>query len=288
MAAPSSTSADRLARRLLQLAALLSLLLIAVVVNAFAHSDEDPLNPVAAAAERTQQLPGVRMQMEATYGLPSGSMQLEGTGAFNTETDRGQMAMTMNVPTKGSFQMDVVSDGSSVYLRSNLFAGKLPPGKEWVGGQVEVPFSGDGDTPPGGESAQESLEMLRAVSDDFTDLGPAQLDGAATTRYRGSIDLGRFAALLRDHGQEDLAQTYEKVAEATPTPIDFEVWIAADGLVRQISENLSISPTPGQPPISIAMRIDLTKLTTAPNIELPDPSEVLDTSALTEALSNPS
>ena len=55
------------ARRLLGLAALLSVLLIAVVANWFLHSDGSPFNPIAAAAVRTQAAPGARFSLEAIY-----------------------------------------------------------------------------------------------------------------------------------------------------------------------------------------------------------------------------
>ena len=47
-----------LSRRLLQLAGLLSLLLIAVVVNYLLHDGSDAINPIAEAAKRTAAMPG--------------------------------------------------------------------------------------------------------------------------------------------------------------------------------------------------------------------------------------
>lgn len=58
---------EPLSRRLLQVAGVLSVLLIAVVANAFLHSGENPLNPMAAAAEQTQSEPGARFTTKALY-----------------------------------------------------------------------------------------------------------------------------------------------------------------------------------------------------------------------------
>ncbi|HEX8051251.1 MAG TPA: hypothetical protein VF504_07250, partial [Solirubrobacterales bacterium] len=57
---------EPLSRRLLQAAGALSLLLILVVVNSLLNSGSaSPFNPnpVAAAAERTQEAPGLRMNI---------------------------------------------------------------------------------------------------------------------------------------------------------------------------------------------------------------------------------
>ena len=52
---------------LLRIAAGLGLLLIAVIANALLHGGGEKINPVAAAAERTQQTSGARLAIEAIY-----------------------------------------------------------------------------------------------------------------------------------------------------------------------------------------------------------------------------
>jgi hypothetical protein len=45
---------------------------------------------------------------------------------------------------------------------------------------------------------------VRAVGSSFESVGEETVRGAATHRYRSSVDLGRFAQLLAEDGRPDL------------------------------------------------------------------------------------
>ncbi len=283
------TSAERLSRRLLQLAALLSLLLIAVVLNSFLHSDGDPLNPVAAAAERTQQVPGAHMEITASASAASGAetISIHGEGDYNAATGSSRVRMTMAAPSGGSFEIEAVGDEQEVYLHSDRFSAELPPGKEWIGVPLKTLVGqGSATAAVSGNNAKEGLQMLRAVADEVETVGSDEIDGVATTRYRASVDLGRFASLLRSEGNEAAAEAYEQAAQQLPTPIGVEVWIDRAGLVRRLREAMTLTPQTGQPPVSFDLQIDLSHFGATPDIQLPDPAEVLDAGSLAPAALN--
>jgi hypothetical protein len=274
-------------RRLLQLAGALSVLLIALV--AFAHlngSSETSLNPIADAAERTEATSGSRMSLTAIYTAPgqSHSFLMRGQGVVNERSGRARIEATMQLPGR-SVSIETVSDGRSTYIRSPLFEGELPPGKEWIGMQ---PFLGQDPSSAmvsNGDPKQQ-LEMLKATGSDVETVGEQSVRGVATTRYRGTIDLDRAVSLLRERGKARFAKVLERATEGFPSTIPVEVWVGNDGIVRRIRQVMTFpvgEGGEGGPELEMDMRIDLYDFGIEPTIEVPPPSRVFDTTPLLEA-----
>lgn len=264
---------------------LLSLLLLAVLVNSFLHNEEDPLdlNPVAAAAERTQQEPGARFTMRAIYttsALPR-AVTADGRGAYNSRTGLSEATMSMDAPTGENIEIEAVGDSTSVYMRSNAFSGELPEGKEWM--KVE-PFLGSSQEEAmlSGSDASGSLQILSRTS-GVQRLGKAQVRGVPTQRYRAEVPLDEYGELLREEGKDELADLYEKYTTLVPTPPLVEVWIDSDEIVRRNRLVMTMPADPGQPTVRMDMRIDLFEVGAQPAIALPDESQVFDATPAVEA-----
>lgn len=281
---PQPPAEDRLSRRLLQVAGLLSVLLIAVVVNALLEGgDENPLNPIAEAAERTQSQPGSRSDFEATYTSPALAhpLLMSGRGVYNAVTGRSRATMTAPAAT-GTIEMDVVGDNRSIYMRSQPIAEEIPPGKQWLGIQpwlgqtAETALAGNGD-------AQGQLEMLGSVGGDVNEVGSAEVRGVPTTEYQGNVDLGHFADSLRKSGNEESAEEYERMAQLMPTPSTVYAWIDDNGLLRQMRLVMELpSPTPGTA-VTMDMRMEFFDFGITPEIDIPAPAEVFDVTPLVRA-----
>ena len=71
---------DPLSNRLLWIAGLLGVLLVAVLANAALNNNEGGLNPVAQAAERTARMPGAKLAMEVSYSSESSPTVITGSG----------------------------------------------------------------------------------------------------------------------------------------------------------------------------------------------------------------
>lgn len=275
---------EPLSRRLLQGAGFLSFLLIAVLANSFLQSsEENPLNPIAAAAERTQTEPGARFTMTARYTsteLPQ-PMLAHGSGAYNSETGLSEAVLRLDSPEVGRLEMEMVGDERSFYIRGNEAMGPLPEGKEWM--KVD-PLLGAGEEELmiGGGDADGSLRMLGAVSGGVSKLGREQVRGTATQRYRATIDLAEVSQLLRDEGQDELADLYEKYSELGPADQTVEVWIDGREIVRRMRMMMQLPSEPGQPVVTMDMRIELFDLGAEPAITLPDESQVFDMTPLLE------
>lgn len=269
---------EPLSRRLLQAAGFLSFLLIAVLANSFLQSsEENPLNPIAAAAERTQTEPGARFAMKATYtsaGLPR-PMAAHGHGAYNSETGLSEAKMWLGSPELGRFEMEMVGDESSFYMRGDGAMGELPEGKEWM--KID-PFLGGGEEElmMAGGDADGSLQMLGSISGGVQKLGREKVRGQATQRYRATLDLAEVAGFLRDEGKDEMADLYEKYAAINPADQTVEVWIDGKDIVRRMRMLMELPADSGQPPVTMDMRIDLFGFGAQPEITLPDPDTVFD------------
>lgn len=276
---------DPLSRKLMQGVKLLSLLLLLVVANSFLNREEAPLefNPVAAAAEHTQQMPGARFTMEAIYTSPAlpRPMHAHGSGAMNSQTGRSRVVLQLDAPELGPFEMEAVGDGTSMYMRGSGISGELPGGKEWL--EVQ-PFLGhsEGEAMVGGGDADSSLQMLQTVDGAVQRLGREKVRGVATQRYRTTVELEEYADLLRDEGKDELADQYEKVATLMPEPVTAEVWIDGKGIVRRSRSVMTLPAAPGEPTMTMDMRMDLFDFGARPAIALPDPSRVFDATPLVE------
>lgn len=274
-----------ISQRLMHGVRLLSLLLILVLANSFVNSTEkNPLNPIAAAAERTQSQPGARFTMRAVYTgdvLPR-PMVAHGRGAFNSQTGYSRAVLELNAPRVGRVKIETVSDGTSIFMRGTGISGELPGGKEWM--QMQ-PFLGHSEQEAmigGGGDADSALQMLSSVDGSFEEIGREEVHGVPTRRYRTSVELSGYAELLRNEGKDELAEQYEKYATLMPGPVTGEAWIDAKGLLRRNRMVMQLPSEPGRPGLTMDMRMDLFDFGAHPQIAPPDDSQAFDATPLLE------
>jgi hypothetical protein len=284
--APARTATlDPLSRRLLKVAAGLSALLILVVAFAWLHgSDEASLNPIAEAAARTQEQPGSRIAMRGIYTMPTGqSMTMHGSGLYNARTGRSRLAMELTVPGLASpLRFDAVGDKQTMYMRSTVFTAELPPGDRWLATQEGLGNSAQ--TSLASNSGSEGqLEMLRAAGGKVEDLGEETVRGVATTRYRGTVDLNRYADMLREEGKATGAHEYEQLVKSMPAPIPVEAWLDDGGLVRRMRMVMDIPSAPGAPTVKMDLTMEFFDFGIAPKVDLPTASETFDATPLGRA-----
>ena len=281
---PSGPDLDPLSSRLVKLAGLLAALLIAVVVNAALRSDGNPLNPVAEAAQRTERAPGMKIAYEFTYSAPTSTRTVvgHGTGAYNSRTGRTEIDFSLPVPGQPTVTMHGIDDGRTTYLTSPLLAPSLPPGKSWYAMQPLLGHSAETAFGSGG-NARGSLEMLRAAGDSVEEKGQVAIRGHETTVYAGTIEFEKVSKLLRGRGERELAREVEEVAKLSPGSIPFEVWIDENGMARRLRLVQRLPAAPGQPNLTMDMKMELFDFRVRPKIELPPAAEVFDTTPMMRA-----
>jgi hypothetical protein len=244
----------------------LAILIAALAVFAWQQGGDGgnsgPLNAIAAAAEKTQQEPGGRAVMHSIITTPGRSAPATLTGriVYDAE-DRSQAVITGPHTTDGGLmKMEAISDGTTMYMRSNQF-GSLPDGAKWM--MLDLSHGDDGqETPiPASVDAKGELAFLEAVSDDVQKLGKEDVRGIPTTHYRGSMD----------------------TADKKSPPFDVEAWIDAEGLMRRMRLVHAEPSDKGDGTMTIDMRMDFIDFGIEPEIEVPDSGEVFDATAMAEA-----
>jgi hypothetical protein len=272
---PSAEAPGKLPRRLLQAAGVLSVLLVLVVVNSLLNGNgkESPFdpNPVAAAAQRTEELPGMRMNLTMRVTTESSPpTTITGKGTYNGEDNHGEF--TYGVAADGQqLQFDAIAGGDAWYFRYPQFADKLPEGKEWI---KLTGFPGQKDlSTPGAGSPTESLAMLRANS-DVRRLGQAKVGRVQTTRYQVTMTAPEIVEALRSQGKDELADQIESGPAQLTGPVHSEVFIAKNGMLRRM--RIVITMLAEGKAVTTEVRADLFDFGIHPNIQVPDDSQVLD------------
>jgi hypothetical protein len=266
---------EPLSVKLLQAAGVLSVLLVAVVVNSLLNGNggESPFNPnpVAAAAQRAEEAPGMRMNLRMRVTTESSPpTTITGKGTFNGEDNLAEFAY--NAAVNGQqVQFDAILGGDAWYFRYPQLASKLPEGKEWI---KLTEFPGQKDlSSPGTASPTDSIEMLRADG-TVKRLGQAKVGRVQTTRYRVTMTGPEIAEGLHSQGKDELAEQIESAAAQMTGPARSEVFIAKDGMLRRLRTVTTVLAD-GKA-VTTEIRADLFDFGIHPDIQVPDDSQVLD------------
>ena len=179
------------------------------------------LDPVASAADKTMKQGSERFTLHLEGGLPSGRyLGLTVHGVANNADGSGRFSIVFTEAGK-SFHANAIADGSIMYMRSKLFASKLPDGKSWI--KIDLEKLAEKTGLESLDDVQQSspakpLQALRAAGKTVK-VGKATIAGVPTTKYHTIVDLEK-----------------EKLSDqmgAKRLPID--VWIDRKGFVRKMS-----------------------------------------------------
>lgn len=249
--------------------------MVLVVVNSLLNSSEgeSPFNPnpVAAAAQRTEEVPGMRMNMTVRVMTESSPpTTISGKGTFNGEDNLAEFTYSAAVNGQ-QMEFDAVLGGDAWYFRYPQFASKLPEGKEWI---KLTGFPGQKDlSTPGTGSPTESIAMLRA-NGTVKRLGQAKVGRVQTTRYQVTMTAPEIIEALRSQGKDELADQIESGPAQLTGPVHSEVFIAKDGMLRRLRTVTTVLAD-GKA-VTTEIHADLFDFGIHPEIQVPDDSQVLD------------
>jgi len=252
------------------------------------------VDPVAAAATKTEQAGGAKMTMsiDITDGTTQKTFSITANGVFDQH--QGEMTMDMSsvlqsagLPSGSASEMKFIyleEDGDPVmYMNSPPLASQLPGGKSWIrldlekaGKSLGVDFNQV--MSQSSQNPAQTLDMLRA-SGQIDKVGPDTVNGVATTEYKGTIDLAKAAEL---HGGAAQQLVQRLIAQGAPSHIPFEVWIGDDGLVRQLRTTEDIQT--GGKSLSAVVTIDMSDFGTDVSVSAPPAGEVFDATGLAAAM----
>ncbi len=239
------------------------------------------------AAEATSEVTTQKMAMTMTMtGMPVvGDVEITYEGEFDNEAGRGHMTVDMgdlmgmmSDGSPDSGRMELVIDGETVYVRSDLYA-SFSDGKPWV------TLSADGASlDDAGVGVQQDpaafLDFLEGVGDELETVGREELRGVPTTHVRTDIDMAALMAEASDAERAEMEESLSGMGAAEAFgSVPVEAWVDDDGYVRRFTMTFDMSGLTEEAgaevgPISMTMDIELYDFNEPVTIEVPDPSQV--------------
>jgi hypothetical protein len=226
------------------------------------------------------------------------SMSAEGqsfsiTADADVDNATKQATMTMDLGMLGG-EAQMVSDDGVIYMRSAAFESAPTP---WVSidpskmdPEAAAQFGGFG----AGTTDPSAYAGLFAGVFDVKASGEEDIDGIATTRYAGTIDLEKvlesFSEVVgKDADAETKKQLKAAVEQFQALGIDgtipFQIWIDDDGLPRRQRITMDLGDlVPGAGEARMEMTVDYSAFGEPVDVTIPKPSEVTDvTDLMTDA-----
>lgn len=236
-------------------------------------------NPVAAAAEATSKVSGVRFTFTGRVQGPA-AVSMSGRGLMNGETNRLSLVMSATGSTVAGaqgFGLEEVVDDGDLYLRSPQLGDALGGSERWMlvrseilGNLLQADANGGGVA----ASPSQQLDALKDASYQVSEIGPERVNGVATTHYSALLDVNKIADQLKDQVSSDFDDLIDKsMDEISSATVD--VWIDDQGLLRRETSNTSSSSVG-----NFAMTMDFSDYGVRPNIQPPPSPQVFDVTPL--------
>jgi hypothetical protein len=228
-----------------------------------------PAAYVVKAAKKSSTAPSEHIKLQAATTVQGQEVDVTGSGDFDNTSHQG--AMTAHATVGGiDLQVDEILDGTTIYMKSPLFAATLPAGKTWlkldlekVGKTKGIDFSS-----LMGQNPSQTFAQLQA-SGQVTEVGDETLYGVPVTHYRGHIDLSKLP-----QGAKIEAFTKAKYGP-------YNVWIGKDdGYVHQMTMSYSYV-TPGLGRQTATMTTTFSDFGKAVIVSVPADTDVVDATGKT-------
>jgi hypothetical protein len=159
----------------------------------------------------------------------------------------------------------------------------LPDGATWLAISIEELSAQTGIDYGVQQDPTSMLSALESLGGEVSEVGTEDIAGVSTTHYRVATTAEELIAQSVDSGvvqDEALAAT-----EAFTGPVELDVWIDADGLVRRMTYTLSIEPgTPGMPVSEFAFEFEFSDYGAPLDVVAPPPETVI---SMADAMSVP-
>jgi hypothetical protein len=218
---------------------------LVILAAALAGCGGRNVDPVTAAASKSERAGGAHVTTRVTVTFPSGGEGLiTGEGSFDQR--RGKMSLDMSNLLQNSplplgsgsgIKARYLNEGAGwlLYLHLPFFTSSLPKGKRWI--RIDLQQAGAAALGANfsellgqaGQNPVQALDMLRATGTP-TKVGPDIVGGVRSTQYRTTIDLKK-ALRLNGVSRPGIRRL---IASSGSTELPVDVWIGTDGLVRQL------------------------------------------------------
>jgi hypothetical protein len=260
------------------------------------------LDPVAAAATKSQHAGAARIRFALALNGPlmqgktfrmRASGAIDGTSGeltFNLGSLIRQMGVTRGISPgltpaqlRHASMKEIFLEQNGhyvIYMRLGVLASQIPGGKQWLkldlselGKSAGLDF---GKLLSGSQlQPTDLLGMLRGEGAKIRKLGPATVNGTATTHYRVTVDVAKAlqAKGLTSPLLGSLAAQMPRLPE--------DVWIGRDGLVRRVAIAYSFAPAGRQ--LRMRMTMNISHYGAHVTIAAPPSSDVFDATQLAQS-----
>jgi hypothetical protein len=176
-------------------------------------SSTSAMDAVKSAAEKTVKAGSMQMTLSASTATGGTKVVATGNGAFDTPNHQGELHLKFAAGPVAS-TIDVVVDGTDLYLKSPLFSVVLPTGKSWIKVNVEKGVKAGGIDLSSllAQDPSKALGELQTLA-SVTTVGTVQIGGMTATHYRARTVKG---------------------AAGTAAGGTYDVWVGDDGYIHRV------------------------------------------------------
>lgn len=238
------------------------------------------------AAEATSE---VRTQkFEISMSMDGGPMPvaMDMTGAIDIENDLLQIEMDLGASMgdvmdpddlegfdPGMLDMTMIVADGQLYMRSPMMTMFTGSDAEWISMPAD---DMEADELGGHQDPTAFLDFLRSTEAEVTEVGEEDVRGVSTTHYSTVLDV---RAILDEADVEDRDGMEEALDSfgGGLNELPMDVWIDGDGMVRRMEMTMDLSEVDDSADLgSMVMTIELFDFDEPVDIEVPDPSNVVD------------
>ena len=243
-------------------------LVLAACGSSGSSSSQQQLSPSASlkhAAKKSAQATSEHVDLKGTAAVQGQRLSLTGSGDFDNASHQG--TMTAHAGVAGvTVDVDEVLDGTTIYMKSPLFAATLPGGKTWL--KLDLQKLGKANGVDFGallsQNPAQTLGQLQA-SGRVSKVGDETIDGVATTHYRATIDPSKIP-----QGQQLQALTNAKYGP-------YNVWIGKDdGYVHRVVTSYSYAVPGSTGRQSFTLTENFSDFGKTVTVDVPPASDVVD------------
>jgi hypothetical protein len=265
---------------------------VAIGVSLGGNGGPASLDPVAKAADSTLRAGGAHLAFAMTMTIPNvnAPFRISGSGWINESKLEGDMSMhTTSMPTSiagkfpgHAFNVDVVFQGYTYYMRLPFLAGQMPAGKTWMKLNMAAVIKqrygfSPTDFQNGTSDPGQFLKMLKASH--ATVVGQAAVRGVPATEYRGTVDLQTMIDQLPSGERAQAKAGIDKlIAQMGASTMPVEAWVDSSNHVRRIHVSVPITILGSRGGYDLTM--DLFDFGSSQPVVVPPDSQVFDASAL--------
>jgi hypothetical protein len=224
-----------------------------------------PVAFVKSAAAKTAQAKSEHAALDGTVDVAGQAATVSGEGDFDNTARQGSMHVDFNVAGLTG-TIDEVLDGTTIYMKSPLFADGLPKGKTWLkldlqkaGAAKGIDFSALLTQNPA-----QALAQLQSTG-QVHEVGDETIDGVDTVHYTGKIDPAKVP-----QGAKIQALTGAKYGP-------YDLWIGKDdGYVRRVKLSYSLLPSGATKREAIAMTMNFSDFDKSVSVSVPSDADSYD------------